>query len=83
MHPAQFAESAYVSENRPIRRGDPRQLVLKKLAKLPLASGPVFEALCRFTELLESLKAPDRLLRRLYRALLGLSLFSGYRTGLK
>lgn len=82
-YPAQFAESSYVSENRPIRRADPPQLVLKKLAKSALARGPVFEALYRFTGLLESLKAPDRLLRRLYRVLLGLSLFSGFRTDWK
>jgi AraC-like DNA-binding protein len=78
-HPAQFAGSTYVRENRPVRRGDPPRLVAKKLAKRTLAAGAVLDVLYRLIALLERAGLPERLLRRLYRALLGLNLFRGFR----
>lgn len=79
-YPAQFAESPYVRENRPIERGDEVSLIVKKLAKLTLSRGPALEGLHWLTTTAEAVGAPDRALRRLYRLLLGLHLFRGFRS---
>jgi GT2 family glycosyltransferase len=79
-HPAKFAESAYVRENRPIRRDDAPALVAKKLIKWTLSRGPALEGLHRFAGVAEAARLPDRLLRKLYRLLLGLHLFRGFRS---
>jgi glycosyltransferase involved in cell wall biosynthesis len=78
-YPAEFGHVPYVLENGPILRGDPPSLKVKKLAKQVLALTPVLGALHRLTDLLETAHAPERLLRRLYTALLGLHLFRGFR----
>lgn len=78
-YPGEFGEVPYVRENRPISHGDPPRLVIKKLLKAVLASGPVLEALHRLTDLLEKAHLPARPLRRIYTTLLGLHLFRGFR----
>jgi glycosyltransferase involved in cell wall biosynthesis len=78
-YPDEFGEVAYVRENRPISRGDPPRLVIKKLLKWALANGPTLDALHRVADLLETAHLPERLLRRVYRPLLGLHLFRGFR----
>jgi glycosyltransferase involved in cell wall biosynthesis len=78
-YPTQFGESRYLQENRPIKTSDRPSLVVKKLLKSVLASRPALEGLHRVTDLLESVYAPEGLLRRLYKALLGLHLFRGVR----
>jgi GT2 family glycosyltransferase len=78
-YPDEFGEVPYVRENRPISRRDPPRLVVKKLLKSVLASGPALETLHRLTELLETAHVSERLLRRAYRPSLGLHLFRGFR----
>jgi GT2 family glycosyltransferase len=79
-YPREFAESPYVRENRPISRGEEPSLVAKKLAKSALARRQVMEALHKLTAVAEAAWAPDRILRRMYRLLLGLHLFRGFRS---
>jgi GT2 family glycosyltransferase len=78
-YPAQFGHAPYVVENRPISPGDPARLVIKKLLKAGLASGPILELLHRLTGVLERARMPEWVLRRIYRPLLGLHLFRGFR----
>ena len=78
-YPSELSQLAYVRENRPIRTGDPPPLVLKKLVKLALAQEAVLEPLHRFVGLVEAAHGPERLLRRLYKMLLGIHLFRGFR----
>ena len=73
-YPSELSQLAYVRENRPIRTGDPPPLVLKKLVKLALAQEAVLEPLHRFVGLVEAAHGPERLLRRLYKMLLGIDL---------
>jgi GT2 family glycosyltransferase len=79
-HPAEFAESAYVRENRPTRVSDGPVLIAKKVVKSGLSYGPVLEGLHRLTVMTEAARLPDRLLRRLYRLVFGLHLFRGFRS---
>jgi glycosyltransferase involved in cell wall biosynthesis len=77
--PAQLGESAYVRENRPIRRGDPWRLAIKKCLKWVLSRHLVLNGLHRATGTAERLELPEPLLRRLYSGVLGLHLFRGFR----
>lgn len=78
-YPTELSQTAYVRENCPIRAGDPPLLVMKKLIKAVLAGKAVLELLHRFVDLAEAAHGPERLLRRLYRTLLGIHLFRGFR----
>jgi GT2 family glycosyltransferase len=78
-YPAELADTPYVRENRPISRGDPPRLVLKKLLKAALGRDTSLRAMQRLVGLLELAHVPDRELRPLYRRLLGLHLFRGFR----
>jgi GT2 family glycosyltransferase len=78
-YPADFSDVPYVRENRPIQAGDPPRIVAKKLLKSVLASGVCLAALHRLVAVLETARFPDRILRRIYRGLLGLHLFRGFR----
>jgi GT2 family glycosyltransferase len=78
-YPAEFAGTAYVRENRPISADDPARLVAKKLVKQALSRDQALASLGRAVALLERAHLPDRALRRLYRGLLGLHLFRGFR----
>ena len=78
-YPTELRDAAYVRENRPIRAGDPPSLVLKKLIKLVLAQEAVLEPLHRLVGLVEAAHGPERLLRRMYKMLLGVHLFRGFR----
>lgn len=78
-HPGELSDTAYVRENRPIRSGDPPPLVLKKFIKILLAHQAVLELLHRFVGLVEAAHGPERVLRRLYKMLLGVHLFRGFR----
>jgi hypothetical protein len=77
--PEQFARSAYVVENRPIAKGDSPGLIAKKLLKSLLSTPWALAGLHRLVALLEAVRLPQPALRRLYRALLGLHLFRGFR----
>src|ERR1700683_610480 len=78
-HPNEYMASAYVRENTPIAVGDPPSLMAKKLGKQVLASEPTLTWLRRLTEALGRLPVPERLLWRIYRVVLGLYLFRGFR----
>ncbi len=65
-----------------ITRGDGLTLIGKKLGKAMLATAPLRYALERFIALAEKLRAPEPLLWRLYRLLIGVYLFRGWRNGL-
>jgi hypothetical protein len=79
-YPAEFAESRYVRDNRPVSRGDEPRLLAKKLVKSALARRVILEALHELTAAAEAAGLSDRVLRRLYRLLLGLHLFRGFRS---
>jgi GT2 family glycosyltransferase len=81
--PEHYGESAYVLENRPISRDDAPLLILKKLAKAVLASGPVLALLHRLIPLAEASPIPESALRRAYSAMLGLHLYRGFRQSLR
>jgi len=55
----------------------------KKLAKRFLSTGAVMAVLFHFVAICERGYLPERALRRLYRLLIGLSIFRGWRDGLK
>jgi glycosyltransferase involved in cell wall biosynthesis len=78
-YPAQLAGTRYVRENRPISADDPPRLVAKKLLKQALGHDRVLGAMQGAVAALERAHLPDRGLRRLYRGLLGLHLFRGFR----
>jgi glycosyltransferase involved in cell wall biosynthesis len=78
-YPSEFSEAAYVQENRPIRAGDAPSVMLKKLVKTVLAGRTMLELVHRLVDLVEAAHGPERLLRRLYRMLLGIHLFRGFR----
>ncbi len=78
-YPAELTETAYVRENRPISVGDPPRMVAKKLLKQALGRDRPLRLLERLIAALERARVPDRELRRLYRGLLGLYLFQGFR----
>jgi glycosyltransferase involved in cell wall biosynthesis len=79
-NPDRFGEIAYVNENRPIRRDDPPALIAKKGVKALLASGPALKALHWIAGEAERRRAPEQVLHRIYRALLGLHLYRGFRS---
>jgi GT2 family glycosyltransferase len=78
-YPSELGQVPYVRENRPIRAGDPPSLVLKKVVKTVLAGPALLEFVHRSVGLLEAAHGPERLLRRLYKMLLGIHLFRGFR----
>jgi len=78
-HRSDLDQLPYVRENRPIQADDPPALLLKKLVKTVLATPAVLESLHRLVGLVEAAHGPERLLRRLYRTLLGIHLFRGFR----
>lgn len=75
-------EGAFV-RNRPITRADPPRLIVSKLGKTALSSRPILGLILRITERLEDMGLPDRFLRPLYRVILGLHIFKGYRAAIR
>jgi GT2 family glycosyltransferase len=78
-YPTELSRTRYVRENRPISVDDPPRLVAKKLLKQALGRDRVLRSIQRLVALFERAHLPDRGLRRLYRGLLGLHLFCGFR----
>jgi GT2 family glycosyltransferase len=81
-HPDRFSNVPYVTENRPLARGDGPRLIVKKAIKSLLSTGPALASLHRLVAGLEAARTPDRVLRRLYSGLLGLHLLRGFRKAL-
>lgn len=69
-------------KNDPLSRADSLGLIARKCTKSLLSSRPVLAALHGLTTSAERLELPDRLLRHLYRLVLGLHIFRGYREAL-
>jgi GT2 family glycosyltransferase len=78
-HPREFGAVPYVRENRPISATDSSSVVAKKLAKAALARGSMLQSLHWLAGMLEAIHAPERLLWRLYRTILGIHLYRGFR----
>jgi GT2 family glycosyltransferase len=82
-HPAIHGGAPIVAVNGPIRRGDPLALSGEKALKSVLARRPTTALIERAVSLLERVRAPDRLLFRLYGILISLATFRGWREGLR
>src|SRR5262249_44302757 len=66
-----------------VSRGDRPRLIFKKLAKQVLATEQSLWLLERVIAICERWQMPDAVMRRLYRLVLGLNIFRGWRSGLK
>ena len=75
--------SPLISANGYLTPGESPILWVKKLAKRCLSTGAGMAVLLRVVALCERARMPERALRRLYRLLIGLSIFRGWRDGLK
>jgi GT2 family glycosyltransferase len=69
--------------NGPLRAGDTARLLVSKSVKRVLAASPFREALYATIAVGERLGVPERALRRAYTAAIGVSVFRGWRSGLK
>jgi GT2 family glycosyltransferase len=81
-HAERHGRSPFARANGPWTPGDGVGLGLRKAAKVLLSSAPVLGALERSVPLLEKAGLPERHLRRVYRGLIGLHTFRGWREGL-
>lgn len=81
-HPAEHAGSPLERANGPLRLADGPSTLARKAVKWALSREPVMAALLRAVPLLERSGLPERALRRVYRALIGVHTFRGWRDGL-
>jgi glycosyltransferase involved in cell wall biosynthesis len=77
------AERPLFAHNTPISRRDSPRVALKKLMKVTLSRRAVLGALHGLAEGLQRLRVDERLLRRVYRGVLGLHINRGVRTALR
>jgi len=82
-YPEIHGRSPLVSANGYLTLRESPILCGKKVAKWFLSTDPVMAALFRFVARCERGYLPERALRRLYRLLIGLSIFRGWRDGLR
>lgn len=82
-YPAAHGGAAIARVNGYISLQDGPILTLKKSIKRVLATRPIAEAIERLISLAERARAPDRLLWKLYRTLIGVYIFRGWREGLR
>jgi GT2 family glycosyltransferase len=78
-YPETFGTTPYVVENRPVCRTDSPRLVVKKSIKQLLSFAPCLSALHAVARIAEALRLPEERLQYIYRLLLGLHLFRGFR----
>ena len=71
------------ANNAPLTRSDPPALAAKKLAKSALSHPLALRVLHQVVDNLERAGASEAILRRAYRAVIGLHIFRGYREALK
>lgn len=81
-HGGEHAGSPLERENGPLALADGPRRVARKAAKWLLSRDPVLALLDRAVPLCERAGVPERVLRRLYRGLIGLYTFRGWRDGL-
>ena len=82
-YPDVHGRSPLISTNGYLTRRESPIFWAKKLAKRLLSTDAVMAVLFRFVAICEQVRLPERALRRLYRLLIGLSIFRGWRDGLK
>jgi GT2 family glycosyltransferase len=82
-HPERHGDSPFARANGPWRPSDGVSGSLKKAAKVLLSAAPVLGLLERLVPGLERAGLPERHLRRVYRGLIGLHTFRGWREGLR
>ena len=82
-YPDVHGGSPIVTTNGYVAVQDGLAMVTKKMAKRLLSTEPVMAILFRCAGALERRRVPDKALRQLYRALIGLSIFRGWREGLR
>jgi len=70
------------ADNDPLHRGDSPRLMVKKLTKAALSSHRILTPVGRIVEVLERAGMSDARLWRLYRIVIGLYIFRGYREAL-
>jgi GT2 family glycosyltransferase len=81
-HGGEHAGSPLERANGPIAWADGPATIARKAAKWLLSRDPVLRVLERAVPLLEGARVPEPVLRRVYRALIGLHTFRGWRDGL-
>ena len=81
-HPERHGRSPFARANGPWSPADGVSLSLRKAAKTLLSSGPALRVLEGAVPWLERAGLPERHLRRVYRGLIGLHTFRGWREGL-
>ncbi len=81
-HPADHSGSPLERANGPMRAADGPVTLARKAAKWILSREPAMGALLGAVPLLERARLPEPALRRVYRALIGLHTFRGWRDGL-
>lgn len=81
-HPERHGDSPFARVNGPWSPRDGVFLTVRKGAKWLLSRDPMLRMLDRAVPWLERLRAPEPLLRRAYRGLIGLYTFRGWREGL-
>ncbi len=82
-YPERWATSRLLVENRPIQKGEPWRLVLKKLAKALFSTPPARLAAYGIARLVEPVSPNARALRRLYWAMCGAYIYLGFQEGLR
>jgi len=82
-YPDVHGRSPLITVNGYVAVQDGVTLAVKKLAKRLLSTEPVMATLLRCAQVLERSHTADGALRRLYYVLIGLSIFRGWREGLK
>jgi glycosyltransferase involved in cell wall biosynthesis len=81
--PEVHGESPFHRTNGHLSVSDPLSRSIRKLAKSVLSTGSSRGAIERVIALAERARAPESLLFRLYRGLIGLYIFAGWRAGLR
>ena len=82
-HGGEHAGSPLERANGPLALADGPLGIARKAAKWLLSRDPVLAVLVRAVPLLECAGTPERVLRRVYRGLIGLHIFRGWRDGLR
>jgi GT2 family glycosyltransferase len=82
LRPLDYNDSPEVRENSPVRPGDSVRLRIRKAMKRALGVPLVLAALHRTLPVCERVLRPERLLHRLYTAVISVHYLRGFRTGL-
>jgi GT2 family glycosyltransferase len=78
-HPDSARGRTFAAVNGPITAGEPARASAKKLTKLALATPPLIGLLHAAVHAIERLRLSERLMARLYSAVVGVHIFRGFR----